>query len=248
MISVFPALVAPIAAAFFFFSTLALAADVKTVSLACNEFPPHKINAAPGELPGFDVEILRESFARSGISPEIEFLPWKRAMQEVQTGKIDGLCSCSQHPDRDSWLVYSDPLGTVGVGSFYRSDIADKVTSDWNLPRDLSVGVVRAYNLQSELAAAGLKPILVKDDTHGLRMMIKGRLDVFVTFRDTGEYILAQDFSGHHFSYRGVRKSDYYACFGKRNPDARALADIFNKGLSSMIKDGTRDRIIAKYK
>ena len=248
MISRLSGLVAPLAAAFFFFSSSVFAGDVKTVSLACNEFPPHKINAPPGELPGFDVEILREAFARSGVRTEIEFLPWKRALHEVQVGNIDGLCSCSRHPDRDAWLVYSDSMGTVGVGSFHRADIADEMRSDWKLPRNFSVGVVRAYNLQSEITAAGLDPVLVKDDTQGLTMMVKGRLDVFVTFRDTGKYILARDFRGHHFSYREVRKSDYYACFGKKSPDAHTLSKIFNKGLSSMIADGSRARIVAKYK
>jgi polar amino acid transport system substrate-binding protein len=105
-----------------FSGSVAVASDATRVRMACNEFPPHKMQNSPDGLAGFDVEMLQEAFSRTNIEIEIEFLPWKRALVDVQAGRLDGLCSCSQHADRDQWLDYSDPLGSVGIGYFYLGD------------------------------------------------------------------------------------------------------------------------------
>jgi polar amino acid transport system substrate-binding protein len=205
-----------------FFCTLLLtlnaARAAETVTLACNEFPPHKMRSSPDGLPGFDVEILQQAFARVGTRVTTHFMPWKRALSEVRTGNADGLCSCSRHPDRDSWLRYSDVMGTVGIGVFVKPGLEPETFKSWKNLATLKVGVVRAYNLHQELKASGLVPKAVNNDTQGVKMLLKQRLDAFVTFRDTGLYILAQEKTNPGINYRELRSSPYFACFRAQYP------------------------------
>ena len=218
------------------------------VSLACNEFPPQKMrNAVDGRL-GFDVEILRDAFARVGRQLKVSFFPWKRAFEYAKAGKLDGLCSCSRRKDRDAWFSYSDPMGDVGIGVFLGVAGRGREVRVMADLRDLVIGVVRAYNLEHELTDTGMTPVVVSDDEKGLRMLLAGRIDGFLTFRDTGRYILSQITPAAPVRYVEFRSSPYFACFSKAVAEAATLTDAFNEGLKSIRADGTYDRIMNGYR
>ncbi len=40
---------------------------------------------------GFRTELIIEAFARVGHDVTVKFLPWKRALESVKSGKYDGL-------------------------------------------------------------------------------------------------------------------------------------------------------------
>ncbi len=222
--------------------------DPNTIKLACNEFPPQKMENSSDGLRGFDVEFLEESYARAGAQIEIEYFPWKRALEYTRMGRVDGLCSCSQHASRDDWLIYSEEMGTVGIGVFYNpTDRRNKFSSIEDL-RGLTVGVVRAYNLHQELIDKNVETVLVSEDLRGLRLLTNNRIDAFFSFRDTGLYILAQMKSDSKVAYSDIRQSPYFACFSQARPGAKEKADLFNRGFRLVKEDGTYDRIKAKYK
>lgn len=224
------------------------AAEPPTVRFACNEFPPQKMAASPDGLPGFDVEFLRESFARAGARISIDFLPWQRALEYVRDGHYDALCSCSRHPDRDSWLVYSDEMGRVGVGVFEKASSDGARTDGFATLAGKTVGVVRAYNLHQELISAGIGPIAVSDDSKGMQMLMNDRIDAFFTFGETGRYILSKMPEGESVVYSEFRASPYFACFGRTYAGAEAARQAFNAGLASIRADGTYGRILSKYR
>lgn len=226
----------------------ASAADQNPVRLACNEFPPQKMEAAPDGKRGFDVDILEQSFARVGRRLRVDYFPWKRALEFGRAGKLDGLCSCSRRADRDAWFIYSEPMGNVGVGVFLgKATHRRRVKSMADLS-GLVIGVVRAYNLQQEMIDAGLEPVVVSDDEKGLRMLVAGRVDGFLTFRDTGRYILSKIQPVAEYDYVEFRSSPYFACFSKAVPNAAEITEAFNEGLRRIRADGTFDRIMAGYR
>jgi len=222
-------------------------ADSKVTTLACNEFPPHKMQAAPDGRPGYDVEILREAFRRAGQSIDIVYYPWTRALVTAKAGSVDGLCSCSKRPEREPFFVYSDVMGDVGVGVFLVKGLERKVAAIADL-KALSIGVVRAYNLQDELIDLGMTPVVVSSDEQGLRMLLVRRIDGFLTFRDTGKYILGKLAADIDAPYVEFRAAPYFACFSKAVPGAAERVKLFNRGLAAMRADGTYDAILARYR
>jgi len=230
------------------FSFAAPAAESKPVAtFACNEFPPHKMQAAPDGQPGYDVEILREAFRRAGREIKVMYFPWKRALETAKSGRVDGLCSCSRRPERDAYFIYSDVMGDVGVGVFKKPGLTRKLAVIADL-KGLSVGVVRAYNLHDELVDLGMAPVAVGGDEQGLRILLLGRIDAFVTFRDTGKYLLRRIATETPIAYSEFHAAPYFACFSKASPDAEARAATFNAGLAAMRADGVYDAILARYR
>lgn len=235
-------------AAWLMATAAASAADQTPVRLACNEFPPQKMAAAPDGKRGFDVDILEQAFARVGRLVQVDYFPWKRALEFGRAGKLDGLCSCSRRADRDAWFIYSEPMGNVGIGVFLGKPMHGMQVKSMADLSGLVIGVVRAYNLQQELVDAGLEPVVVSDDEKGLRMLLAGRVDGFLTFRDTGRYILSKIQPSAEYGYVEFRSSPYFACFSKAVPNAAAMTEAFNEGLRRIRADGTFDRIMASYR
>ncbi len=217
------------------------------VRLACNEFPPQKMEAAPDGKPGYDVEILRAAFARVGRGVEVTFFPWKRAFEYAKSGKLDGLCSCSRRADRDALFNYSAAMGKVGVGVFLKAAGRSRTVRAIADLKGLTIGVVHAYNLHQEIADTGMTPVIVADDEKGLRMLLADRVDGFFTFRDTGRYILSRIAHAPDVRFVEFRSSPYYACFSKALPGAARLTEAFDDGLGQIRADGTYDRIMTRY-
>lgn len=221
----------------------ASAQPVETLRFACNEFPPHKMASSEDGLPGFDVEIITQALAHSNIAVEVQFFPWKRALENTKSGQSDALCSCSKSQERDQWLAYSDTMGTVGIGYFHYGAKLDHIT----LPDLSPVAVVRGYAIQKDLVQKGVKIIRVNDDRAGVRMLTNNRVKSFYTYRDTGKYFLSKHKFGTNVTYSEVKNSPYFACFSKSNPNYQERVEKFNTGLEHLRQTGIYDQIIAKY-
>jgi polar amino acid transport system substrate-binding protein len=224
-------------------------ADSQTkVVFSCVNFPPSKFETPKDGLPGFVIEFLHEAFARNDIEVEFKFYPWTRALNNAMNGSVDGLCSCSYHPDRDNKLIYSAPLGENNAVLFYvRSDSPplNKPIADLT---DQKIGVVRGYNLHQELIGKNLKPTLVNNEESGIKLLLKKRIDLFYSFKSPGLYALSKHSEKDTIGYYGVSTQPYFACINKFLPNTRDIVRNLNSGLASIRKDGTYDQILQKYR
>src|SRR5260221_2835323 len=140
------------------------AAADEAVHLACNDFPPLKIEH-PGSngLPGSDVDLLRELFRRADVPLHISYLPWKRAFAAAQEGQVNGLCSCSYAADRDADFLFSDEIGRVSVGiySLRQSQDASLDVNSLQTLKDAAlsgktIGVVDGYAFEGDIDHYGI--------------------------------------------------------------------------------------------
>lgn len=81
-----------------------------------------------GEARGIYVNILREAFAKMpGYDVTIAMLPWKRGLDYIRKGKGIALFPPYHAPDRDSWILFSEPILEEQVIIFGRAEtLADK--------------------------------------------------------------------------------------------------------------------------
>ncbi len=212
---------------------------------ACNDFPPHKLAVPVDGHRGYDIDILTEALASQGIAPETVFYPWQRALQMAEGGRVDGLCSCSFRPERAETLLFSESIGDVGIGLFSRIYRASQPLTIENL-RGLSVGVVRGYSLAEDLKNTGAVVVDVSSDDTGLRMLEQGRIDAYYGYRDTVRYLSRGDRTA--LAYVVVRSSPYYICVSRGRPGAAALLDQINRGILSLMQQGTLDRFREPYR
>ncbi|MBL6933655.1 MAG: amino acid ABC transporter substrate-binding protein [Rhodospirillales bacterium] len=235
-----------------FFSWLEIsgaASASDSVVFACNEFPPYKMENSDSGLPGFDVEFLEEVFKRAGISVQIEYMPWERALYEARYGRVDGVCSCSSTLEREKYLYFSDPLGKASSGLFSLSE-----KGFTNLTRvedigDKKVGVIKGYNIVENLHAAKIKNIVeLTNESQGLEMLFRGRIDFYYSYDAPTLFYLKNRNQSDMVTYHEISYGDYYSCLSKNLDGSEVLLKKFNTGLRQIKKDGTYDKILARYR
>lgn len=219
------------------------------IVLACNEFPPFKMEKSDSGLPGFDVEFLTAAFAGSGTTLKIVYQPWMRALQSARTGKVDGLCSCSHTREREDFLVFSDPLGQASSGLFSVDDMGQpEITSLQDIGSKI-VGVIRGYNLVGKLEAAKAREIVrVSSEIQGLQMLLHGRLDYYYSYEAPSRFYLKRLETVRTVKYHEISNTPYYSCLSRNSPGVEDRIRTLNAGLRRIRADGTNDAILAKYR
>jgi len=223
------------------------AAD-SSLRLACNDFPPHKIeHPASDGLAGFDVDIVAEALKRIGRSAQVSYMPWKRALELTERGDFDGLCSCSYIKEREEKLLFSEELGAVSVGLFARSEEALAGIRSVDDLKGRKVATVGGYNLESELIKAGAEVESASSDKSALDMLVGGNIDLIYAYELTTEHFVASDPRSNAITYKEIRRNPYYFCLNRAMPGAEAAMHGFNRSLSAMAKDGSIKRILDQY-
>jgi polar amino acid transport system substrate-binding protein len=245
-------------------ASLLLPASAKAgqpVHLACNDFPPLKIEH-PGSngLPGSDVDLLHELFHRADVPLEISYLPWKRAFAAAQEGQVDGLCSCSYAADRDADFFFSDEIGRVSIGIFTLSPGAGMAQQPVASLAELkaaalsgkSIGVVGGYALEGDIDQLGIPRDLASDDTRALDMLMRKRYDYLYSYEAPIKFLVKYPSAGQaaqpQLAYRELRGSPYFLCLGRKVAGNAGLLKRLNAVLADMRKDGTIDRILDHYR
>jgi polar amino acid transport system substrate-binding protein len=219
-----------------------------SLHLACNDFPPHKIErpAEDGRL-GFDIDIVAEALKRIGWSADISFLPWKRALELAGRGEYDGLCSCSYAKGREAKLLFSDELGAVSVGLFARSaDALAGIATIADL-KGRKVATVGGYNLEAELTDAGAMVEATSSDKSALDMLVGGNVDVLYGYELTTKHFIRSDPRSASIVYKEIRRNPYYFCLSRAMPGADEAMQSFNHSLSEMAADGFIKHILDQY-
>ncbi|KZD01937.1 hypothetical protein TH47_17590 [Thalassospira sp. MCCC 1A02803] len=226
------------------------AGNQRTVTLACNPFPPSKI-AENATLPGYDIEILRAAFATRNITLITPFYPWRRAYFLARTGQVDGLCSCSYLPEREEDLFYSYLLGHVRVAFYAMGENALTSIEKIADARNMIVGVVNGYSLEVTARHAGLDVLVVNSEATLLDMLLSRRIDAALSYKAPMDYELHN--SEHNFSGAGqihfkvISNNPYYSCISRKAKDPKALLTELNNGLVTIRENGLFDKILARY-
>lgn len=224
-------------------------APSKETVLATIHFPPYIIESEDGSLRGFDTEVAHEAFKRMGRNLRIEIMPWRRVLASAQNGDIAGVLTCSP---RQSFLM-SEPISTATNALFIPSNHDFKRYPISNLEDlkkypDLLIGGVAGYRQLKLLDKLHLKYDTSPDDRSAFKKLFAGRIHVFLSIQEFGEYILNQLHLSHLIKVIPLQSKNYHVCFSKARENSTRLVQDFNKALHSMRADGTYQAIHDKYK
>lgn len=225
-------------------------AEERRIILACNDFPPLKIEHPGADgLRGSDVDAIAEIANRSGLMLEPRFMPWKRGYAEASEGGVDGLCSCSYREDRAALFHFSEAIGNTSVGIFHppgEKPEAIASIADLAKPGIGMVGVVKGYNLEAELEDAKIPHMTVGADRHAYDMLIKHRFEHLYSFRAPIDFIARHE-AGEAIAYTELRSSPYFICLSKKVPDLAAMLPRINAAIATMHADGAFEAIQRRY-
>tara|TARA_R110000868_G_scaffold258137_4_gene515392 strand:+ start:865 stop:1554 length:690 start_codon:yes stop_codon:yes gene_type:complete len=215
-----------------------------TVSMACNHFPPLKIEHPVDGYIGADIEVLNSVLALASKKLVTTYFPWKRALLLAQKGDFDGLCSCSYTKDREVDFYFSDEIGRNSIGIYSINKTKKKGLVSL---KGLTIGVVRGYNLETELRKVSIKTITGSSELNLLRMLEAKRIDAVYAYKTVVSELAKSNEFIRKFNYSEISSAPYYTCFSKKKSDSKGLLIKFNKSLKTIKENGDFEKIKRKY-
>ncbi len=220
------------------------------LKLVNDPWPPFTGNTLPGK--GIATEIVTTALHRAGYETNVDFVPWKRALDGTFDGTYDILITTSFSEDRAKKVTYSDPYLSNTVRLVKRKGSPHQFGNVENL-RGLIVGVTKGYLYEPEFDKA---TFFVKDDggenvLANLKKLAAGRLDLFAEDELVVGYYLKDNFTPEELSVQYLPKAlntkHLHIIIRKSRPDHAEIIGAFNKALIAMRSDGTYDTILIRH-
>jgi polar amino acid transport system substrate-binding protein len=209
---------------------------------------------ANGRPSGILVDVVAEAFRRAGRQFEIQLMPWARCLAETRSGRVDGIFSLFQLPERNEFLTYTSvPIINQVLAFFVPADSDLKFGGDIAQLQGFRIGIIRGTSygtkVDSALNAGGWSTVVKTNNIDSLvGMLVLKRIDLAVGYR--------------HVVLEAARKKGYldkikelspsvdvipsYLAFTKRRDYSEVVAD-FDKALTSMKNDRSFEAIYEKY-
>lgn len=224
----------------------ALAAE--TVTLVTTEYPPYYAASLPDK--GVVAAITSAAFKKVGYDVTVEFLPWARAVSEVEKGTYDGLLGVWHSAERERFIAYSDPLidNEIGLVALKDRNISYKALSELKPYR---VGTVRGYANPTSFVEAGLTTDEANDDLTNLKKLVAGRIDLALIDKGLSDYLIA----GQMPDSKGavvwldppVSKIPMFNGFAKNKAGHEKRTADFARGLAELRASGEFTAIVQKF-
>jgi len=212
------------------------------------EFPPYII-VDNGKIKGIHVETIAEICKRLNIEPDIQILPWARAIKYMKDGEADAIFSPLMNEERTQFMYFSpENIGSEKTVFAAKKGKGVKV-SGLNDLKDKNVGVVRGYDLGTEFEKSVVKKTVCDNDKQMMLMLEKERIDLAVG--DEGVLKLIRKMNGFEeietvFVLREVLN---YVCFSKKalGEKGKILAEKFGNILHQLKEEGFFQQVESKY-
>ncbi|WP_320174905.1 transporter substrate-binding domain-containing protein [Maridesulfovibrio sp.] len=200
---------------------------------------------------GIYVKILNQVFSKmTDYDVTIELVPWKRALNLVETGKGFACFASYYRPKERPWVSpWSEPIISEGYAAYCGKEVVSKPRQNW--PADfkgLELGCISGYSIPNK------KELNFQDADNNetnLKKLISGRIDCFIQDDASIRYSMKQMNipSGKIVKAMQVSSENGYLAFSKAF-NASYKDDFvkkFNQVLSEMKKSGEVDKIVADF-
>lgn len=229
----------------------AVSAENTILTISTGEWAPFVSKEMPGG--GICREIVEAALAESGLTAEITFYPWKRAMLAMKSGQVMASFPWAKRADREEFALYSEPLQSYQTKLFFcrnnysETDFGNGV----EMLKKFRVGVARGYSKVEDFRGMGLNVVEVCDNEMGMQMLLRGYIDVMTESCAVGRLVIKNKFPGKENLFGAVdapfEPEQMYMLFSKKVTGAEEMLNKFNKGLQAIKINGEYDRIIEKY-
>lgn len=206
------------------------------------------------ELPqgGWMSELVQRAFKASGRGYELRFVPWKRGVDGVVSGRFIATFPFPRTPERERDALFSDPL--IEVRQFVYLSAHTPMT--FTGPEDFRGRVVCAplgfslpEALETMIRQGDLRRDTPSDLTACVRMVATGRADAFVLDEYTGSaaIINAGVIGDIRVAERPYATITLHLMVGRATPDAAAIIARFNDGLKNLKDSGVYDDLLVRH-
>lgn len=251
------AIVAALLAAALSIAATPLAAT-EPVRLATLEWEPYIGSKLQDQ--GYVAALVRAAFAEQGVTVEIKFYPWARALHLARSGAVDGLVPEYFNTSRESEFAFSAPFPGGPLALYKRRGEAIGFSVDPVREPDAALralktqrfGVVRGYlNTPVFDAADYLIKEETSDDATNLRKLVFGRIDLAVIDRLVADHLIRTRYPSYaakvEFLAPALADMSLHIAFSRKSPRMPDALAAFNRGLAALHADGRLAALRERY-
>ncbi|SME91938.1 basic amino acid ABC transporter substrate-binding protein [Desulfovibrio gilichinskyi] len=220
---------------------------VITVASDCT-WPPMEFINSDKQIVGFSVDLMKAAANAGGYVVDIKNVAWDGIFAGLASGKYDCICSSvSINNERKKAMDFSTPYFEVQQSVVTNKDSKATTLADF---KGKNVGA--QIGTTGYFAVKKVDGIVAKSyDEVGLAMedLYNGRISAVVCDDPiAADFALQQEEYAKRLKIAFIVKSDtpeyLGVAFQKGNKE---VLDLVNKGLAAVVKDGTYDKIKAKW-
>jgi polar amino acid transport system substrate-binding protein len=231
-------------------AVMASPVQARDISMLTVEWAPHYGSDLPEQ--GLTTAIVKAAFNAVGHRSEVDFIPWARALKEVEEGKADVVMGAYHSKERERIYHFSDPIYFLELGLIARPGLG---VSRYETLRDLTpykIGVSRGFANSEEFdAATYLDKHVATFPNLNIRKLFRGRIDMAVMNFDLFRYEARKEgfcISDVEFMEPPLETHGLYLMASRNIPDGAQLMQDFNRGLETIRRNGEFDRIVGRFR
>ncbi len=224
----------------------------ETIIMTADKWCP--FNCEPGSTKmGYMVEVAKIIFERKGHNIDYQINTWTKSIESVRKGKATALVATTRFDAPD--FIYPEKSMGSNRDCFY---VRAKDKWSFNDIVDLKtrkLGVAEAYAYSAPLTSYISENPKLTEVAHGkdtlavnLKRLDDGVVDTIVENPFVFNYMVHEEKIRDKYEEAGCTDdNDLYIAFSPKNPRSKEFAKILTDGIDELRKDGTLDKIIAKY-
>ena len=230
--------------------TMSAELRARDISMLTVEWAPHYGSELPEK--GLTTAIVKAAFRAEGHNSDVDFIPWARALKEVEQGKSDIVMGAYHNKEREQSYIFSDAIYFLELGLIARPGLG---VSNYQSLRDLAsyrIGISRGFANSEEFDAADyLDKQVATYPNLNIRKLFRGRIDMAVMNFDLFRYEAKKEgfcISDVAFMEPPLETQGLHLMASRQIADGREIIQDFNRGLDKIRKNGEFDRILARFR
>lgn len=207
-------------------------------------FAPFEFQGADGKVQGFDIDLIESIGKAAGFQVQLQNMPFDGMIPALQTKAIDAaVAGVTITAERLKTLDFSKPYIRAGLAIAVKENNKDITKFDNLKNKKLAVQIGTTGAAEAK-KVPGAKISTFKTPNLALQELLNGNVDAVINDAPATLYAIT---SG---GLKGVKivgnllTEEYY---GIPTPKNSPNLDAINKGLDSIIKDGTYTQIYKKW-
>jgi polar amino acid transport system substrate-binding protein len=224
--------------------------QARNISMLTVEWAPHYGSGLPEN--GLTTALVKAAFKAGGHSSQVDFIPWARALKEVEEGKSDVVMGAYFSEERALKYYISDRIYSLDLGLIARPGLD---VLKYESLRELSaykIGVSRGFANSDEFDAADyLDKDIATFPNLNIRKLFRGRIDMAVMNFDLFRYEAKKEgfcISDVTFMDPPLSTEGLYVMASRNIRDGEKIVKDFNRGLLTIRQNGKFDRIVNRFR
>lgn len=230
-------------------------AEGTKVKFAIGEWEPY--TGENMDQNGMASEIVKAACNASELKHIFEFLPWKRAENQVMTGNYFGTFPYQEIAERMDDYMFSNTLFTSSFGILIHKNNAKTKDFQFQTMEDLltyTVGIVTGTDsIRIPLEKIGVQVEDVPTSDQNIKKLEVGRLDFYIDDKAVIYQALRRIYNAEQMAEFVFLesdfgdKNDFRIMISKKYPQNIVLLEKINDGINKIIESGEHKAILTKY-